>query len=57
MIQQLKITSNTMSRDVNFWVESIMEGYITKFVVDIIVSYSEVKRNFSRDLEEETCHL
>ena len=33
-----------MSRDVDFWVDSIMEGYITEFVVDTITSYSEAER-------------
>ena len=34
-----------MSRDVYFWVDSILEGYISKFVVDIITSYSEAEQN------------
>ena len=45
-----------MSRDVDFWVDSILEGYVTEFVVDTITSYSEVDQKFSRDLAEDICH-
>ena len=38
--------SNTISRVVDFWVDSIFQGYITEFVVEAITSYSEVKSNF-----------
>ena len=44
MIQQLKSNSNPVSRVVNFWVDSILEGYITQFVVNTITSYSEEER-------------
>ena len=30
-----------MSRAMDFWIDSILEGYITQFVVDTITSYSE----------------
>ena len=46
LIQRLKNVSNPMSRDVDFWVDSILEQYITEFVVDTITSYSEAERNF-----------
>ena len=35
-----------MSRDLDFWIDRILEGYITEFVVDIITSYSEDERKF-----------
>ena len=38
--------SNTISRVVDFWVDSILQGYITEFIVEIITSYSEAQRNF-----------
>ena len=34
-----------MSRAVDFWVDGILEGYITEFVVDTITSYSEADQN------------
>ena len=34
-----------MSRDVDFWVDSIFEGYVIEFIVHTITSYSEVERN------------
>ena len=44
LIQWLKNVRNPISRAVNFWVDSILEGCITEIVVDIIKSYSEVER-------------
>ena len=38
--------SNTISRVVDFWVDSILQGYITKFEIKAINSYSEAERNF-----------
>ena len=35
-----------ISRAINFWVDSILQGYITEFEVEMITSYSEAKRNF-----------
>ena len=46
MIEQLKRVRNPMSRDVDFWIDNILEGYITEFFVDTITSHSEVERNF-----------
>ena len=46
MIERLKRVENPMLKLVNFWVDSILEGYITEFFVDTIISYSEVERNF-----------
>ena len=40
LIKRLKIVNNHISRVVYFWVDSILEGYITEFVVDTITSYS-----------------
>ena len=46
LIQRLKSVRNPVSRDIDFWVDKILQGYITEFVVDTITSYSEVERNF-----------
>ena len=47
-----KITSvsNPISRAIDFWVDSILQGYITKFVVETITSYSEAERKFFQGL-------
>ena len=42
----LKSVNNPISRAVNFWVEIILEWFITKIVVDTIKSYSETSREF-----------
>lgn len=42
-IQQLKNTDNNISRAVDLWVENILGGFITEFIVDSMVSYSKAK--------------
>ena len=56
-VQRLKSTRNSVPRVVNFWVDSILEGYITRIFDDTITSYIEAKRNFSKDHEEDTLHV
>ena len=46
LVHKITSVSNTISRDVDFWVDSILQGYITEFVVETITSYSEDERNF-----------
>ena len=46
LIQQLKRTSNPISKSIDFLVDSILGGYITKVIIDTIRSYSEVEREF-----------
>ena len=41
LVQRLNIVNNTISRVVKFWVDNILEGYITEIVVDTIKPYSE----------------
>ena len=41
---RLKSVSNPVSRAIDFWVDNILEGYITEFVFDTITLYREVKR-------------
>ena len=49
LIDQLKRVRNPVLRAVDFWIDNILEGYITKFVVDTKPSYSEAERNFFKD--------
>ena len=44
LIQRLKSVSNLVSRIVDFWVDSILEGYVTEIAIDIITSYSDVEQ-------------
>ena len=44
LIHELTSVSNTISRAIDFWVESILQGYSTEFVVEAITSYSEAER-------------
>ena len=46
LIHELTSISNPISRAVYFWVDSILQGYITEFAVETITSYSEVERHF-----------
>ena len=46
LVREVTIVSNTISRVVYFWVDSILQGYITEFAVDTITSYSEAERIF-----------
>ena len=43
MVREITSVSSTISRAVDFWVDSILQGCITYFVVDTITSYSEAK--------------
>ena len=46
LVHEVTSVSNDISRVIDFWVDSILQGYITEFVVDTITSYSEAERNF-----------
>ena len=46
IIQELQETDNKASRAVRVWLDSILEGYITEFMVDNNKSYSESERKF-----------
>ena len=43
MVCEITSVSNTISRVVDFWVDIILQGYITKFAFEAITSYSEVE--------------
>lgn len=46
MIQQLKGINNPISHAVDFWYDSILEGYVTEFAVNTVKSYNATKREF-----------
>jgi hypothetical protein len=44
LIQQVNTISNWISRAVDFWLDSVLGGYITEFSIDCTQSYSVVER-------------
>ena len=46
MIEELKEVENKTSRDVELWLDNILEGYIDEFIGDTTKSYNEVGREF-----------
>jgi hypothetical protein len=46
LVSKLNSVNNKTSRAVDFWLDSILGVYITKFVVDCTQSYSVVERDF-----------
>jgi hypothetical protein len=46
VIQRLKNTNNSISRAVDFWLNSLLEGFVTEFEVDMLKAYSEAERLF-----------
>ena len=46
LIQELQETDNKASWHVEVWLDNVLEGYITEFVVDTNNSFSKVEREF-----------
>jgi hypothetical protein len=46
LIQRVKRVDYTLSRAIDYWFDSTIGGYITKFFVDRVESYSEAERYF-----------
>ena len=57
MVHEVTSVSNTISRAVDLWVDSILQEYITEFAVDTITSYREAKIIFSKNIAEDICYL
>ena len=49
LIKKDKRVDNSVSRVVYHWFDSIIGGYIIKFVVDIVESYSQAERYFFKE--------
>ena len=43
-IQRLEQIDNPISRAVDYWLNSLLEGFVTEFAVDTLKDYSEVER-------------
>ena len=46
VIQRLKKTYSSILRAADFWLNSLLEGFLTKFAVDTLKAYSEAERLF-----------
>ena len=46
VIQRLEQTYNSISRVVNYWLKSLLDGFVTEFAVDTLKAYSEVSCYF-----------
>ena len=57
MVHEIIDVSSPITRAIYFWLDSILQRYITEFAVEMITSYSEAESNFSKDLDEGTCYL
>ena len=46
VIQRLERTNNSISRAVDFWLNSLLKVFVTEFAVDALKSYNETERYF-----------
>ena len=46
LIHQLERTDNTITRIVDHWVDSVLEGFVIEFSIDQFVSYSKAEKIF-----------
>lgn len=46
VIQRLKNTDNSISREVDFWLNSFLKGFVIEFAVDTFKAYNEAERLF-----------
>ena len=52
LIQWLKSVNNKISCVVDYWVDSILEGYITEFTVNTTKSYNVVERELFKGIQD-----
>jgi hypothetical protein len=53
-IEQLQHVNNKFTRAVDFWLDSIVAGFITEFAVDTTSRIAQWSKSFYEDLEEGT---
>ena len=46
VIRRLKKTDNSISIAVDFWLNNLLEGFITEFAVDTLKAYNKAERVF-----------
>jgi hypothetical protein len=52
LVRKLDLVSNPTTQAVDFWLDNVLGGYVTKFAVDCIQSYSVVERDFFKGPHE-----
>jgi hypothetical protein len=57
LIEKVKRVDNVVSKEVDHWFDSTIGGYITKFVVDRVESYSQAKRYFFKGSRGKFLHF
>ena len=45
-IQRFKHTNNSISRAVDFWLNSLLDGFVSEFSIETLKAYNEVERYF-----------
>lgn len=46
LVRHLEGSENKIARAIDYWIDSILGGFITKFTIDTSVSYSEFEHQF-----------
>jgi hypothetical protein len=46
LVRQLNFVSNPTTRQIHFYLDSVLGGYVAEFVIDFIQTYSVLERDF-----------
>lgn len=46
LVRRLEASEDKIARAVDHWLDRVIGGFITKFMIDTTVSYSEAERHF-----------
>jgi hypothetical protein len=57
VIKKVKRVDNTMLKELDHWFDSTIGGYITKFSIDIVESYSQEERCFFKGSRGKFVHF
>ena len=49
LVQQLEKSSNKITHAIDYWIDSILSGFVTNFAINNFASYSKTKRIFFKD--------
>jgi len=50
LVHRLEALEDKVARAVDHWLDQIIGGFITKFVIDMTMSYNKVERHFLKVL-------
>jgi hypothetical protein len=54
LIQQVNVVRNKTSHTIDYWLDSVLGGYVTEFAIDCTQSYNVVEREFFKGRTEDT---